>query len=524
MTNKTIHTAIAAPGAGKTQTVINKIPELIRHGRKIVMALPTLSLNNDILDSMTKANLKPRIINSKQDEVKHNKTSVTRAITDSLLKGDDNLIIITHDGLRRINPVLLRGYILIVDELPEIMDINHFTLNREDAEPVFAVTNTFNNQLQIKDNQLAEIKDRVKTYKTSIVDKESASTLSALEHKIFDALLTNNIVHYDTDTEEKTTFHIVVDKSVFPQIDQASETHVLAANIQGGMFDLFARKLGYQYKESLFTPKPTTYNCDIYIYPMLNCSWSKLKVLADNQGPQKHTHTGENNQIIDRIFDTALQHTPNEKFLVVRNSWAKFSENYRSSAKETRTEIKFVKMDCRGLNCFQDSTAALLLFSGKPSPNDRKSLKVLGDKHGIDLKDLIDAWVVKNKFEASLQAVTRTAIRTHGNTKPVYFYVQDIEVADYLKETYMKNAIIDDRLALTVTAKPDGRSATPSNEKTKAFTFIRHAIGNGTKPAKINKALIEIWNLPATTARRWTRMVQKSIRFKSAEGLEAFFE
>lgn len=524
MTNKIIYTAIAAPGAGKTQSVIDKIPAYIETGRKIIMAIPTLNLSKDLMISMFKANLKPRIINSQLNAIKQDKTSVTRLITEILKKGNDDLIIITHDGLRRIDPNLLQGYMLIIDEVPEIMDINHFTLNREEAEPVFAVTDNVNNQLQIKSDQITEIKDRVNTYKASIVGNGSSSTLSALEHKIYDAILTKNIVHIDTDGEGKTNFHIIVEKSVFPQIDQARETHILAANIEGGIFDIFAQKLGYQYKKSMFTPEPTAYSCDTFIYPMLSGSWSKRKVLVDEQGTQNHAHTGKNDQVMDRVFQLAIQNTPEEKFLVIQNSWAKFSENYRPSVQPEKTKIDFIPMDCRGLNCFQDSTAALLLFSGNPSPNDKKSLKILGDKHGISLKNLIDAWIVKNKYEASLQAVTRTKIRSKGNTKSVYFYVQDIDVADYLKRTYMTNAIIDDRLALTINTKQDGKSETTSNEKTKAFAFIRHGFSKGIKQSAINKALIEIWNLPATTARRWTRMVSKNSFIKPVEGLEEFFE
>jgi hypothetical protein len=523
MSKKIIHTAIAAPGAGKTQAVINKIPYYIEHGYNVVMALPTLKLNDDILKSMKKANLTPLVINSDQDEIKHNKTSVTRVLAEVLKNKNTPLVIITHDALRRTDPALLKGYILIIDELPEIMDINHFSMKPKEAETIFAATDVFNNQLKIKDNRIAEIKARVKTYKSSLLNKDTASTLSVVEHKIYDTILTDNVVHFETDNSGNINFHTVVEKSVFAQIDQARETHILAANINGGMFDLFAKKLGYQYERSLFTPEPAKYNCDIYIYPMMKGSWSKTKVLANEEGNQGYTHDGQNNQIVDRVFETAIQHTPNESFLVIQNSWSKFSDKYRPSVQEVKTEIKFVPMDCRGLNCYQDSTAALLLFSGKPSPNDRNCLKIVGDKHGISLTELIEAWIVKNKYEASLQAVTRTAIRTRGNTKPVYLYVQDTEVADYFKQTYMKDAIIDDRLALTIPPKPDGRSKTPPDEKAKALTFIGHAFNNGFKQADINKAVMEFWSVAERTARTWTKNVRESLQSKPAEGLERFF-
>ncbi|MHC8393877.1 DEAD/DEAH box helicase family protein [Pseudomonas sp. LB3P93] len=523
MTKKIIYTAIAAPGAGKTQAVVNKIPDYINNGFKVVMALPTLKLNDDILKTMRKANLTPLIINSDQDEIKHNKTSVTRVLAQVLRSKAHPLIIVTHDALRRTDPILLKGYLLIIDEIPEFMDINHFTLKSKEAETIFATTEAFNNQLQIKDGLLTEITARVKTYKSSMSNKDNASTLSAIEHKIYDTILTGNIVLVETEKGGIINFHTIVEKSVFAQIDRARETHILAANIDGGLFDLFAKKLGYKYTRSKLTPEPSKYNCPIYIYPMLNGSWSKSKVLANEEGNLGYTHDGQNNQIIDRVFETAIQHSPNENFLVIQNSWSKFSEKYQPQAQKANTKIKFVPMDCRGLNCYQDSTAALLLFSGKPSPNDTTCLKVVGDRYDINLTELIKAWIVKNKHEASLQAVTRTAIRTWGNTKPVYFYVQDAEVANYFKQTYMTDAIIDHRLALTISAKPDGRSTTPPDEKTKAINFIKHGFNNGFKQADINKAVMELWKVAERTARTWTKSVRESLPVKPVEGLEQFF-
>jgi hypothetical protein len=522
MPTKSIYTAIAAPGAGKTQAVINKIPGYIKHGCKIVMSLPTLKLNNDIVSSMNTAKLTPRIINSEQDEVKHNQTSVTKVLTEALTNGNDSLIIITHDSLRRVDPNLLKPYILIIDEVPSVIDINHFTVKAWDAITIFAATDVFNNQLKIKDRQLAAIKEQVKTYKESLTNNGYASTLSGLEHKIYDAILTGNIVHFDVEDGGKITFHIIVERSIFPQIDRARRTHILAANIDGGIFDLFAKKLGYHYKKSEFTPESPGYMCDTYIYPMLNGHWSKRKVLGNEQGDQSHIHTGTNDQIIDKIFETALQHTPSSKLLIVQNKWGKFSERYAPSNLKAMKKIDFLQLDCRGLNCYQDSNAALLLFGGNPSPNDKRSFKMISDKHNISVASLNDAWIVQNKYEASLQALTRTAIRTRGNTSSVYFYVQDMAVANYLKSTYMTNAIIDDCLALTI-EKPDGRSKVSPDEKAKAVNFIKQALYKGTKQADINNALVELWSVAKRTARTWTKNVRESLPAEPVEGLERFF-
>jgi hypothetical protein len=87
----------------------------------------------------------------------------------------------------------------------------------------------------------------------------------------------------------------------------------------------------------------------------------------------------------------------------------------------------------------------------------------------------------------------------------------------------MKDAIIDHRLALTIPAKPDGRSKTPPDEKIKAINFIKQALNKNIKQADINKAVMEFWSVAERTARTWTKNVRESLQAKPVEGLERFF-
>jgi len=61
--NKVIYTAVSAPGAGKTQALINQIPSLLSAGRSIVLALPTLNLTDSFISRLP-ADLSYRVINS----------------------------------------------------------------------------------------------------------------------------------------------------------------------------------------------------------------------------------------------------------------------------------------------------------------------------------------------------------------------------------------------------------------------------------------------------------------------------
>ncbi|MER0562286.1 hypothetical protein AAA518_12210 [Pseudomonas aeruginosa] len=503
---KIIHTAIAAPGAGKTQAFIDQLAHCINLGEKFVIALPTLILSDDIINRMKAKGITPKVINSKD------KPGLTaKSINGTLRNGNEELTLVTHEGIRLSNPSLLHGYTLVIDEVPEIFDVHHILKIRDiDAERIFSETDTDDSQLFIKHGKISKIKEQVVIYRKSQTDENIRSTLSSHELYIFDALLKGGIVLFDSYTSEGKkffNFYTAKEKEIFKHIDNAKHTHILAANIVGSFFDIFAKKHGYQYQRSKFTPNPLEYNCTIKIFPMLNEAWSKRKVLKDDTGTEHYEHHGKiKKQIIDKVFMTALNNTPNEKTIVIQNSWAKFNKEYL--ADHDKVAVEFLNLDCRGLNTHRDSTAAILLFSGIPSPNDSKCLTAISEKYGIDRRALVKAWIVKNKLEASLQAVTRTAVRDRTNTNSVFFYVQDQEVAEYLKNTYMPNAVIDNSLALTSPKTQDGRTTIPPTEYDKICTFSKTAYSKGVPRKDINKAIAKFWDVSPSTARRRTEFLK----------------
>ncbi|KAB0772298.1 DEAD/DEAH box helicase family protein [Pseudomonas aeruginosa] len=499
---KSIYAAIAAPGAGKTQTLINQLKNSVKSGEKVVIALPTLKLNQEIIGRMETAGLKPRVINSEETDGK----AVSKVINGILQNGNECVILVTHEGILRSDPSFLKGYTLIFDEVPSVLELDHFALKLDEAREILESTEIIESQLKIKHGLVTKIKSRVNNYKASSSDRVLKSVLSQAEYKVFSTILNNNIVHIEQgklEEKEVVHFHIISEKDYLPHINASKECHILAANIQGGLFDLLAKNAGVSYKKSKFTPEPFAYACDITIYPMLNKSWSKTQALKSDGGNRWDHQGSYDYQMIDKVLAAAIHHQPKEKFLVVKNNWAKFGPDY--FPKDVTTEINYCGIDCRGIDSYKDKTAAVLLFSGKPSPNDQKSLKLLSEKHGIPLCEFIQAWTTKNKFEASLQAAARTAVRDRTNQKPVHLFVQDDEVAEYLKNTYMTDAIIDRSLKLEAFQGEDGRCYLSRAEQEDALAFIDECASKGMKRVHINYDLVRIFGLKPANARRWTK-------------------
>ena len=518
---KSIYAAVAAPGAGKTKALITKLPELISLGERVIIALPTLNLCNDVITEMRSHGLTPRVINSKNTIGK----SAANVINGVLRNKNEDLIIVTHEGLRLSDPTLLHSYILVIDEVPDVFEFQHIlNLHKAEAEKVFAELDSIDGLLYIKAGRMTHIKNRVKTYKAAEKAKSVTSTLSKAEFQIFNTLTSKGMVHFEevnTTGQSKFNFFTIEEKSIFKHIQKAKETHILAANIRGGLFDCFAKLHGYQLKKSKFTPNYFEYSCPITIYPMLSQSWSKTKVLTDDSGKRNDKHLGQSStQLIDKIFANAISNSPNEKFIAIQNSWGNFDKIYIAGNKNI--DISFPDFDCRGLNTLQDKTAAILLFSGKPSPNDKKSLRLLAKKHGMDINELEKSWIVKNKLEASLQAVTRTAIRNRNNTKHIKLYVQDMEVAEYLTNTYMKNATVDTKLAMTPPQRPDRRANNTQAQEEAMYKFIEFSYKQGIARSEINKLIAQKWPMSLSNARKKTKHLTTMPKHEP-EGLTRFF-
>ena len=174
----------------------------------------------------------PKVINSKD------KPGLTaKSINGTLRNGNEELTLVTHEGIRLSNPSLLHGYTLVIDEVPEIFDVHHILKIRDiDAERIFSETDTDDSQLFIKHGKISKIKEQVVIYRKSQTDENIRSTLSSHELYIFDALLKGGIVLFDSYTSEGKkffNFYTAKEKEIFKHIDNAKHTHILAANIVG---------------------------------------------------------------------------------------------------------------------------------------------------------------------------------------------------------------------------------------------------------------------------------------------------
>lgn len=424
-----IHVAVGAPGSGKTESLISKLPALISKGNHLILAVPTLALSDDIAARVASIGLACRTINQRCEGI------VVDELELALEEKASTFIICTHESIRRVQHSALNGWILVLDELPQVVDYPDYALKPAELRRVLDYTKERDGQLWIIDDLHKSVHEQVSTNRRDGHGPDSSTLGKAAAH-IFRLLLSEVDVFIDRAGPTGIRHVRAVEEfsDWWQIISAAIETHVLAANVHNSEFELFAKIRGFQFIKSIFTPPPTRLRTSVTIYPILHSGqfFSKKLMLSLH----------EQERFIDFLLAKVLSRTISTPLLFA-NKWAGF-----------QLRKNYVPKDCRGLNKYDHTTEAVILFGGNPSPSDSQGLKYLESKYGINFEE---SFITTRLLEPSLQAVARTAVRRQDNTNPVYFYVQDERVATYLVSTYFSNATVDWSFAKQLPTKTDGR-------------------------------------------------------------------
>jgi len=441
--NKVIHTALAAPGAGKTESFIQHAPRLLSEGKCILLALPTIKLTDSIVQRCNGIAL--RVVNSTTCQ------HVSPVLASALGEKCDRFLITTHESLFQVDPRLLNGWVVVIDEIPQVLSLPYYWFDPIELGSIHVVAYESEGQLFLREEQKVGIEFALETHRAAAVGADRTSMLSKAGAIIFQSLLLGRTVFIDSATDSgNRCIRPILELDCWSRLMAAEEVHVLGANVKGGLFDSFAQAHGFTFTLSMFTPDFAGYQCPITIYPLLpqGKKYSKSAALTTLDGERAQKHDGgEPRQIIDALLNTALSKAGN-KPLLFKNNWADFRWLPKGQA-------TVCTMDSRGLNDYMIATDAILLFGGNPSPAEKCGLDYLAKKYG---RIFTDSFVTTRLLETSLQAATRTAVRVSENTQPIRLFVQDERVASYLVSTYMPHALIDWSLSLEAPVLEDRRT------------------------------------------------------------------
>ncbi|MBD9606473.1 hypothetical protein [Pseudomonas sp. PDM08] len=480
--NKVIHTAVSAPGAGKTQALIAQIPSLLSAGRSIVLALPTLTLTDSFINRVPMGT-PYHIINSNSFD------HVGSELNQTLREKPNALVITTHQSIFSAKPDLLSGWMLIVDELPVVADFPAYPFEPSELAQLLVNVEEQDGRLHIREGCANAIETALATFKAVSAGAERTSMLSSEGARIYECLKDEYPVFIDTEmTNGHRYVRAVVESTCWSTFAAAEEVHILAATVEGSLFDDFAQVHGFTYERSDFTPEFEGYTSPITIYPFMPKGRIYSKAAVTVTACESGT-TGEQKQgqllVIDVILKAALQRATGTPLLFC-NKWASFRWLLKGA-------VHRCSIDSRGLNEYQGETDAILLFGGNPSPSDERALEFLAEKYDRVFRQ---GFMVSRFLEPSLQAATRTAVRDRSSTQPIQLFVQDGRVADYLTSTYMPYAVIDWSLSEICPVVEDRRT-TVDERRPKVYELFSQG--------KKNAEIVRITGVSRNTVSNWKR-------------------
>lgn len=483
MHHRDIYTAVAQPGAGKTQKLIDSVIDAFKTADRLaptIIALPTLVLIDDIARRIRSLGVPLTTIDHRQGDL------VVPTLEQALLSKQDQLVVCTQESIRRINPSLLAGWLLVVDELPTVVSYPDYPLPPLELKRVFDYVDERDGQLWITHGMERLVKEQVTTNHADMAGK-AHSTLSKSAAHIFQMLLSKVDVFIDQPQANGNRHVRAVEEYTewWNIISSADEAHVLAGNIEGTEFKLFAEVHGFTLKTSRFQPEPTQYKSPITVYPLT----PRGEIFSKNRMLEKY----DGQRAIDLVLKNALDHAkatrPKARPLLLANNWALL---------QRMIGVQWVDKDCRGLNNYDQHADAVLLFGGNPSPSDQKGLDYLLNKYD---RDFNSAFLTSRLLEPSLQAVTRTAVRRTDNVDHVRLYVQDGRVVDYLLSTYLGHAVVDWSLSDCLPKAVDGRQV-DSATKAEVLRLVSQGVSVSkiSRLTKISRPTINKWKTQALAA------------------------
>lgn len=477
---KIIHLALALPGSGKTHKFLDTAQKLIDSGKKIIYSLPTKTLADEIMGRVPLGIAVTRI-----DSDTRTKVNTTRMLNDALAPtSGTTFIMCQHATLHTCSLEHLKDWILVIDETPEIFAPCSYTFTKDQFDKINYIE-VVDHRIQIKKGMRDLLLNEVAECSASMSESHTtnASTVSKQVYDIFSALAKDDGVFYglgkaggaqkdenhNSQTNKTETVRIIRERDFFSHFLAASETHLLTATVDGGLFDYYAKLNEYTYATSIFTPVKRTEFPPIRIYPMLlkNTTFSKSIAVSEND-----SKPGIKN--LKTMVDRVLEKLGKDTCLLFAHEWGQVYYDPR---------IVVCPFDSRGIDTLKGHNNAMVAIHGNPPAPELRSLEYMAEKHGTSLTKLKQAWKVTKKFEFTLQNVFRTGLRkmysSNGlqivSDQEVRFFVQDHETAEYLKMLHLPTAVIDESLAASYRVeKARGRRQHPKKPMMIRMIKARH--------------------------------------------------
>lgn len=460
-----IHHVSSRCGGGKSLNTIQELyPHLAQSPQEtVVFASKTNDLtqqNHDNFQTITnKPNSNP--INSVRIDSSTEKGSVIQEMNELLSSGYTGVIFISHAALSMIDPSLLKGVRLIVDEVPQ--ELAHPITVRYELKDhgskweqyLITVPSPHEGYKRtILDPSIC--KEEVQRYIDNIQKKRDTSTTFDVA-QILEFLLEDYELMYTTTSDSEgrvyRLYQAIHWKKLNQIINNVDHFAILSAQLKGTLLGFIAEHhCGITITEATITPRTnleTKHKNRARIVPILEKSdWSSSikKKPANEILSYKGSPVRSTDPVALYAQEVAKDILQSKGFLLALN---------KSDCLHTgldRDNIERITISVHGMNSYNHFDHAAYLASSRPDPFEIKSLQMFASDHSLDRDGIIEAVLTERCYEAAYQCVARTSIRNPqpDANKEHIFVVPDMKYAEYIQSWFETGyAVIDTQYAHT---------------------------------------------------------------------------
>lgn len=418
-----IKTVTAIPAGGKTYSTINLIN------------------NSSSLDKFVVVNIGQKLAEQTFNAITLPKwiavTNTTGgrpvgAQIEKALRERVRIVVCCHEGFMKVDPSLLAGYTVIIDEVP--VSINLDDLPVKDNEDILRVLSQSCNIDGCKYSLHPDHgKEKIEVFRAQCTRSDKMmDMLTALE-------LGGTVTRMG---DHEFRWSVVFDW--VEHLQHAEKVYMLAAQIEGlATYELMKAQGAAFVPTDDIKPKFSAYQNPerIKVIPLLTginytkgrCVDGETAFKVDAEGNYKPDGSTIYTQMRENA-KAALKHYNKDKFTYTVNK----KQKDESWGYEKATGVAY---NPHGRNDLREYEAVVCIYQANLNNQQKTERNEIADKHGIDRKVLEQSFINQIYHEPVFQAATRGAIRNHEDTETVYVViVPDERAANYLVDGHFKGA------------------------------------------------------------------------------------
>lgn len=408
----------AIPAAGKTKAILENIQV---NNELAIVASISRQLSRQSFDYFESLGGQGVIIDT---DNKRGTSSVNKALSQCVQDGV-RVIFMTHQALLGFTEYnALNGFSLYIDEVPELITFDRFSFTHnldkvlDYCEPITGELNVFED-LVLKEEHFEEMSNLASAGRSGADDV--CATLFPLYKSLLQGIPTKIQL-----TESGSHCYFIDDQST-KEWDVFKQITIACANIEDTFTGMILKHFnGWEFEESELQSKllfeAYKNSSRITINVMMEQSWSKHSANIESEGITNYTR-------MKNIIEGLVKE---KDFIYTRNSYrARFS---------TGLEVPYNPHGLNGYNSFKN---VAVMFSFNPLPWQIPLLRELACSVDLNQDDLVDAYVVSKYLEPAFQLCARSNIRVTKSNAKINLFVPDLRLAEYMKEHYFKDAIIN---------------------------------------------------------------------------------